>query len=267
MNDVSKTLYIPLYGKAFVSRKGIILSDPRAEEIWSAEGFPLRGKAASKWLAYYMAMRSAVYDAWLREQMARDTDAAVLHLGCGMDSRCVRVEHPGRLWYDIDLPEVIRERERYFASDEMYRLLSADLRQEAWLEEIGAERVIVVLEGVSMYLEPQELKRLLDRLGKRFRKVSLLMDSYTELAAKLSRRHNPINSVGVTEVYGFDDPRTVENETVRFLREKVITPPELIGQLAPMERRIFRRLYAGGLSRKLYKMYEFSAKEGDGPWN
>ena len=28
MNEVNKTLYIPLYGKAEVSRKGIILQDP-----------------------------------------------------------------------------------------------------------------------------------------------------------------------------------------------------------------------------------------------
>ena len=52
MDSVNKTLYIPLYGKAYVSRKGIILSDPKAEEIWQAEGFTLKGTSASKWLAY-----------------------------------------------------------------------------------------------------------------------------------------------------------------------------------------------------------------------
>ena len=129
------------------------------------------------------------------------------------------------------------------------------------MEEIGGERAIVVLEGVSMYLEPRELKSLLERLGKRFRKVSLLMDCYTELAAKLSRRHNPINSVGVTEVFGLDDPTAVETGALRFLREKSITPSELIGELAPMEQRIFRKLYAGKLSQKLYKMYEYGRKD------
>ena len=39
MNNVNKTLYIPLYGKAFVSKKGIFLNDKKAEEIWEAEGF------------------------------------------------------------------------------------------------------------------------------------------------------------------------------------------------------------------------------------
>ena len=61
MKSESKTLYIPLYGKAFVSKKGIILSDKKAEEIWEKEKFPLGTKSKSKWLAYFMGMRSASY--------------------------------------------------------------------------------------------------------------------------------------------------------------------------------------------------------------
>ena len=62
MNEVNRTLYIPLYGKALVSKRGILLHDPKAEQIWAAEGFPLKGKSRSKWLAYYMAMRAAAID-------------------------------------------------------------------------------------------------------------------------------------------------------------------------------------------------------------
>ena len=36
MNGVNKTLYIPLYGKAYVSKKGIILNDKTAEQIYFA---------------------------------------------------------------------------------------------------------------------------------------------------------------------------------------------------------------------------------------
>ena len=48
MNEVNNTLFIPLYGKAKVSRQGIILKDPAAERIWSAESFPIRGKSRSR---------------------------------------------------------------------------------------------------------------------------------------------------------------------------------------------------------------------------
>ena len=98
MDSVNKTLYIPLFGKSYVSKRGIILSDPKAEEIWAAEGFPLKGKSASKWLSYYMGMRAAVYDRWVSQQLASMPEAAVLHLGCGMDSRACRVGAQGRKW-------------------------------------------------------------------------------------------------------------------------------------------------------------------------
>ena len=68
MNEVNKTLFIPLYGKAKVSRQNIILKDPTAEKIWDAEGFPIRGKSLSKWLAYNMAMRARVFDNWTDRQ-------------------------------------------------------------------------------------------------------------------------------------------------------------------------------------------------------
>ena len=76
MDGVNKTLYIPLYGKAAVSRQGILLRDPKAEEIWSKAGFPLKGKAKSKWLTYYMGMRAAVFDRWLAAKMAEMPGAA-----------------------------------------------------------------------------------------------------------------------------------------------------------------------------------------------
>ena len=44
MNEVSRTLFIPLYGKTQVSEKGIILNDPMSEKIWKAESFPIHGK-------------------------------------------------------------------------------------------------------------------------------------------------------------------------------------------------------------------------------
>ena len=86
MNGVNKTLYIPLYGKASVSKKGIILKDKKAEMIWEKEGFPLKGKAKSKWLTYYMGMRSAVFDSWVKEKLEKYPSASVLYIVCGMDS-------------------------------------------------------------------------------------------------------------------------------------------------------------------------------------
>lgn len=256
MDAVNKTLYIPLYGKSFVSKRGIILHDPKAEQIWQAEGFPLKGKSASKWLSFYMGMRAAVFDRWVKKQLEAMPGACVLHLGCGMDSRNLRVEKGGRPWYDIDFPDVIAERKKYYAETESYHMVGADVRN-AELSELDGDSAIVVMEGISMYLKREELLQVLAQLRERFSQVALLMDCYTEFAAKASKYKNPINEVGVTEVYGLDDPRELECTGLCFVREQAMIPCDLIGQLEGMEKHIFKKLYAGSVARKMYRMYEF----------
>lgn len=257
MDQVNKTLYIPLYGKACVSKREIILHDPKAEEIWTAEGFPLKGKAASKWLSFYMGMRAAVFDSWLKDRLDVMPDAVVLHIGCGMDSRVRRVGASSCMWYDIDFPDVIAEREKYYQESEHYKMLDADARDPAFLAHIYGKHAIVVMEGVSMYLKREELLHLLEQLCSRFEQVALLMDCYTEFAAKASKVKNPINEVGATQVYGIDEPVLIERSGLRFVRQWDMTPAELINELHGIEKWIFCKLYAGSIARKLYRLYEY----------
>lgn len=261
MQNVSKTLYIPLYGKAFVSSRGIILSDPTAERIWQQEGFALKGKARSKWLAYSMSMRASVFDGWLREQLAKTPDAVVLHIGCGMDSRVCRLAEAriGCQWYDIDFPDVIAERKRYYTEDEQYRMLEGDATRPEWLGQIPAGgNAIVVMEGLSMYLPYPALTGLLCALRSHFGSTVALMDCYTTFGAKASKYKNPINTVGVTKTYGIDEPAQLAADAgYAYLGEHCMAPETLIAQLKGWEQGIFRKLFAGAFASKIYRMYSF----------
>ena len=260
MDQVNKTLYIPLYGKALVSRLGIILRDESAEKIWAAEGFRLKGKAKSKWLAYNMGMRAAVFDRWLAQALAANPDAVVLHLGCGLDSRVSRVKHTG-IWYDVDFPEVIAERKRYFGEDGRYHMLGADIREMDWLDQIPGSSAIVVMEGLSMYLRPDELRGLMKALSVKFHNVRVLMDAYTVFAARATKYKNPINEVGVTQVFGFDDPQMpTEGSGLVFASEHDLIPEDLITQLKRGEQGFFRLMFAGKMAKAIYRLYEYETK-------
>ena len=258
MNGVNKTLYIPLYGKAYVSKKGLFLDDKKAEAIWAAEEFALKGKSKSKWLAYYMGIRAAVFDNWLTQQMTAMEAAVVMHIGCGMDGRVLRAGTMNHKWYDVDFPEVIQERKRYYCESADYQMLAADVRNCDWLTNIPEKRrAIVVMEGVSMYLTANELQALTTSLCAHFEQISLLMDCYTVLAAKLSQYKNPINDVGVTKVYGVDDPALFQNGELAYVKEHTMTPQHFIDELHGIEKYIFRKLYAGSFSKKLYRLFEY----------
>ncbi len=257
MNEVNKTLYIPLYGKAQVSRRGIILHDPKAEEIWQREQFPLKGKSKSKWLGLFMAMRARVFDDWVKHQADEETIA--LHIGCGMDSRYFRIEPPVKCWYDIDFPEVIAERKKYYPETEQYHMLGGDAADPQWVDALQpGKRAVIVLEGISMYLKLPELQDLFLALARKYGQVHILMDVYTALGARASKYKNPINDVGVTQVYGIDDPETVIlGHCVQFRGEREMTPPELVGELKGFERRFFSAMFAGRLAKNLYRIFAY----------
>lgn len=260
MNNVNKTLYIPLYGKAYVSRKGIILNDKKAEEIWDLEGFKLKGKSKSKWLAYYMGMRSAVFDNWLKTQMKNDNESIIIHIGCGMDSRINRVGTNNHDWYDVDFPSVIEERRKYYEESDKYHMIQADVRGNDFIKALPkGKNAIAIMEGVSMYFELDELKDLLMELESSFDKVNILMDCYTVFAAKASKYKNPINDVGVTKVYGIDNPKILEEKTnIIYVKEHEMTPDVYVGELKGMEKVIFKKVFGGSFSKKMYRLYEYS---------
>ena len=264
MNEVNKTLFIPLYGKSVVSKKHMILNDPDAERIWDAEGFPIRGKSKSKWLAYNMAMRARVFDNWTEGMLKEHRDALVLHVGCGLDSRCRRVKRPCRLWIDCDLPEVIAVRKKYFEESGNYRMAALDAAQSGQVKELPDNgTAIVILEGLSMYLTKEQLHDFFAALREKYMNIYILTDIYTEFGAWASKYKNPVNDVGVTKLYGIDDiGEVIRGLKIRFVKEHTFTPAALVNELKPVDRAFFRLLFTCRIYRKIYRLIELAGDQG-----
>ena len=189
MENVNKTLFIPLYGKSQVSKQGIILNDPMAEKIWEAEAFPIRGKSKSKWLTYNMAMRARVFDDWTEAMLRQSKDALVLHIGCGLDSRCLRIKEAYRSWIDGDFPDVISLRKKYYEESEHYQMRMFDASDAKQVELLPDNNtVIVLLEGISMYLTNEQINGLFLALQKKYSNIHILMDVYTEFGNLLKAK-------------------------------------------------------------------------------
>ena len=261
MNEVNKTLYIPLYGKSFVSKKGIILHDAKAEEIWAKEGFELKGRSRSKWLAYNMAMRARIFDDWTGSMLEKDPYAVVVHIGCGLDSRCLRVKQNFRTWVDCDFPDVLDIRKQYYQETSFYHMTALDASdpKQIW-QLLDGDSAVVILEGLSMYLTNLQLKELIRTLCQKYKNIQILMDVYTEYGARASEKKNPINDVGVTKVYGVDDiDGLLEGTGVMKTAEHTFTPAHLIDELKPAEGIFFKMLFTGKTYSRIYRLFELKS--------
>lgn len=260
MTGVNKTLFIPLYGKAKVSRQGIILKDSMAEKIWNAEAFEVHGKSKSKWLTYNMAMRAKIFDDWVEKMLAQNPDALVLHIGSGLDSRAFRIAAPYTSWIDGDFQEVLETRKKYYFENDRYKMMAFDASESEMVEKLpGAKTVIVVFEGISMYLRNEELNAFVRALDKKYPQVHMLLDVYTVFGAKASKYKNPINDVGVTTVWGLDDINVaIASTKFKCDAEHSLTPENLVKQLPAFDRGFFKFLFTGCFYRKIYRLYEIS---------
>ncbi len=261
MTEVNKTLFIPLYGKSQVSKKGIILHDPAAERIWEKEAFPIKGKSKSKWLTYNMAMRARVFDDWTEYMLEQNPEAIVLHIGCGLDSRCLRVKHPYAQWIDGDFQEVISLRRNYFEETASYQMRVVDAANAEQIMELpDSNTAIVILEGISMYLSNEQINRFFLTLQEKYERLHIMMDIYTKFGAKASKYKNPVNDVGVTELYGIDDLQPIlQNTGIKVKAEHSLTPDRLVNELSGFEKFFFKLMFTGELYRKIYRLYELEA--------
>ena len=264
LNNESKTLFIPLLGKALMSKEKIFLHDPKAEEIISKIDYNFASLKQSKWLSMYMSVRAIIIDELCNKYLSEHPNATVIHLGCGLDSRCLRVNQNFNIWYDIDYESVINIRNNFYDTNHKYKMIGSSVTDYKWLEQINdSKNTLVIMEGLTMYLSEEEIKNLITQINKNFRNVHLLFDAYTKKGVRFSKIKNPINQMDAKVIYGFDKPEDFFslNNRLEYIETHFIKKDD--NNLQGLTKLIFNNLYCGKISQSIYKIYEFNLKKYD----
>lgn len=208
LRGVTETMLFTLYCRALDNEsRRPILCDHYASEVLKAvyEHIPLKIKLATA-DRYIVTLRAKRFDGWTREFLAAHPDAVVLHLACGLDSRAFRVDVPETVeWFDLDFPEVVGLREGLYPSRPGYRTVAASATEAGWLDDVPTGRpLLMIAEGLLMYLPVSQVKALLHRLTGRFGQGQLLFDVVAPWIARIS------GLSGYRLYWGIDDPHEIE---------------------------------------------------------
>jgi O-methyltransferase involved in polyketide biosynthesis len=265
LTQESETLFIPLYGKAQMSKEGVLILDKKAEEIVSSVDYDFSRSKTPRGVHIYMAIRAYIMDNYTNRFLRDNPNAVVLHLGCGLDSRIERItEKMGkrpRLWYDLDFPGVIAVRRQFYSQNENYRMIGSSVTDLEWLDivESGSYPVLIIAEGLTPYLKDEEIRELFLAFKKKFQQATFIFDAYSELSVKLSQRHNPVNKLGAKIRWGLDDPRKIEAiaEGIKHVDTKYFTGRYITGKLKGFTRVWFKAIYSNPFVNNLYRIYVF----------
>lgn len=223
---VQQTLFFPLLARAReTERKRPLLRDDRAVELVKQIDFDA-GTFNQSTMSFLVVLRTMILDWWVRRFLAVNPGGTVVELGTGLNTRFERVDNGSVHWIDLDLPDTIGLRRRFFSDTERRRMIAASLLDEDWLT--AAEQLpgpyFFVADGVLPYLTEDEVSGLLTRIAARFPGALIAFDSYPRKI--LEMEHKMAAKRGIARwQWSCDDPRTLERFGLRLLESAGPTRP------------------------------------------
>jgi methyltransferase (TIGR00027 family) len=163
--------WVAVYRAMETERPDRIFSDPFARRLAGDRGQAIvdemkRGKS----MAWAMIVRTALFDEIILNVIRKEKVDLVINLACGLDARAWRLDVPSDLrWVDVDFPVMIDYKTEIMKNEHTvckYEAIAADLTDDsvrnALFAKLGAsaQRVLVISEGLLIYLTPAQVESL-----------------------------------------------------------------------------------------------------------
>lgn len=195
IGDVAATSFVTLYCHAIESQaKDPILDDPKAVEITHELNKILCGSKnrldkdlikgkLRKEMVIHIAIRAKQYDKYVCDFLENSPDGIVVNIGCGLDSRFLRVDNGRVIFYDLDLPEVIDIKKQFFKENERYHFISSSVLDHEWMSIVAEHEgpFLFMAEGVFMYLHREDVQSLILKLKSEFPGSELVCEVFNSL--------------------------------------------------------------------------------------
>jgi methyltransferase (TIGR00027 family) len=263
--------WVAVYRAMESDRPDALFRDPFAKRLAGEKGDEIvRTMKDARTMAWAMIVRTQVFDEIIMAEVATDGIDLVLNLAAGLDARPWRLELPASLrWVDVDLPDILRYKLESLGDARpkcRYEAVEADLTESrsrrTLFARMGAEasRVLVVTEGLLIYLSAEEVGALASDLHAQPsfarwvidlanpRLLKMMMKSWGKAVASGNApfKFAPANGTTFFREFGWDERAfySTTEEAERLDREmKMMWLWKLLGRLYPERmREEFRRM-------------------------
>jgi len=277
LGPVQETLLIPLLGRAEATQaQGGLLHDPKAVEIVQALDYDF-----DKWRGgpslLGTVLRTRLFDEQVKTFLAQHPRGTVVEIGVGLNTRFERLDNGHAHWLELDLPDAMALRRRFFNDTERRTMLEASALDADWHTRVDAlpGPVCFVSEAVIIYFDTEVVEPWLQQLARRFPQAWLITDTTSSRMVDGQARHDAMRHLSQASWFRWrcDDPRMLERLGLRLASsvDFADAPPSLVAQL-PRSWRFVLRWAPWLLRRKLpgYRINRLEAAPGgirdQSPW-
>ena len=192
-NTVQETLVIPLYSRKlctelypnlFQDETAVRLIDEIDYDFSEAE--KNSRSLMQRFGSLEVAMRQNDLAFEVRDYLKSHPKAAVVNLGCGLDSTGRACDNGRCKIYNLDFPDVIAVRNELLPAGEREENIPCDLNDTAWFSKIDASGgAIFFASGVFYYFLTEQVKALVQSMANAFPGGVLVFDAANRTAVKM----------------------------------------------------------------------------------
>ena len=220
-DSVQETLIIPLYGRRLCSQRFPgLYQDSTAAMLMEKVDYdfsPLERQANSlmqTFGALEVAMRQNDLAWEVRDYLNAHPRAAVINLGCGLDNTGRACDNGRCSIWNIDLPDVIKLRDRLLPPGEREKNLAFDLKDPRWIDAVRTDPddgAVLFAAGVFYYFTTEEVKSLATGVAKRFPRGRLVFDAAGKTAVRLMLK-TWVKQAGIRDVGAYFSVKDAKGE-------------------------------------------------------
>ena len=191
LGPVPLTMMVPLWARASeTKRNSPILTDWTAVTTAGALDFDFDRLRLPRTTVVGACARTAIIDGIVRACCKAAPRLMLVNIGEGLDDRFGRVDNSLISCLDLDLPEVIDIRAALLPDTRRRRSISASVLDDAWMDAVGPgfDTLVLVAEGVLMYLPVEDVRALFARVAARFSGARIVFDSVAPAMARFGAR-------------------------------------------------------------------------------
>lgn len=236
LSAVPSTLRIPLAARAY---GGTLFPHMAVDDRNAAHALARMCDDGQQWLrdrqsVYGTLARTQRFRDQAREFLTRHPDAHVVNLGCGLSDYLQWIDNGQMCMTDADLPEVMAIRRKILPkSNERHALAELDLASTDWWDRLGlpasrdADPVLLMSEGVFMYLEPTTVNTVLATFGERAPTGSIFtFDVMCWLVIGRAKHHTSVKHTAAEFNWG---PRKLADLTAPHSRLSLQSEAQVMG--------------------------------------
>lgn len=187
LSGVPETMLQTVYARAKESRTRGAITDKRAEDLVEHLDYDFSAADKDSAMRSGVIARTIVLDRLVEKWLSGHPGAVVVNIACGLDTRCFRMKGYAH-WYNLDLPETIAVRAKLLPETDTISQIAMSAMDD-WggaVAEADAP-VLVIIEGLTMYLSEKEVCRIFEVIGDRFAHATVLVETMNPMVVRRFR--------------------------------------------------------------------------------